>query len=119
MKKAVKVRIHSEDSVMLTNLNKERSNQHGFGTFFWQINPQEIDIDKETLNFVRDCVGREYSSIGDLFGAVLDNAPAAMVEAQRGFYVNFASTEDSLVVPLVDLRVNLELYMELHKILYD
>jgi hypothetical protein len=113
--KAVRVRVLRSGKFKIQTLQPKRRKIHGFGTFFWHIKEDEIDIDHKAVEALRACVNREYSSLGDLFGFNMhDNQECADLEL-RGPYLAYSATGSDLTVPPEDVTIDLNCHRMLER----
>lgn len=103
----------NDGEIMVECLDKKRIEQHGFGTFFWKLKKEEVEITKEAKQKLKECINREYSSLGDLFGFSIHYNTAAYNSEHRGLYLNYASLENEILVPLEDITIDYEAYRRL------
>lgn len=103
----------NDGEIMIECLEPKRIEHHGFGTFFWNLRKEEIEITEEAKEKLKECINREYSSIGDLFGFSIHYNTTAYDLRHRGLHLSYASLEAEILVPLEDITIDYEAYRRL------
>ena len=107
---AVRIESNNKDEIVVKRIDYNRFEFHGFGSFVWKVQKDEISISQKAFDLLRTRVGDKYSSMGDLAGIDLSHNTTQYKEEYNGYTVNYAFLGPELSVPLEDVIIDLDFY---------
>lgn len=109
---AVRIETNNQDEIVVKRVNYNRFQFFGFGSFIWKTKPEEISISQKALDLLKQRVGKEYTSLGDLAGLDMSFNDSALKRKHRGFIFNYGFLGPELNIPLKDVLVDFKFYTE-------
>jgi hypothetical protein len=104
----------NDGEILIECLDRKTIKEYGFGTFFLDLKKEEIDITDEAKEILKECINREYSSIGDLFGFSVGYHEKNKYNPEfNGCHCSYACLENEILVPPEDITVDYEAYRRL------
>jgi hypothetical protein len=109
----------TETEIKVTPSQLDRG--YGFGSFLLSLSADQIGYDHNILDFLKPCINRQYSSIGDLFGFSLSAAnQVAYNEEFRTSHLCYGSLNPILTfIPAEDCQIDLAFYKEMEYNLHN
>lgn len=95
---------------------------YGFGSFLLSLSIDQIEFDQKIIDFLKPCINRQYSSLGDLFGFTLEgpNIDSINKAFGEGNYLNYASLLSiCLGIPAEDCSVHHQVFKEMEAYLAE
>lgn len=88
---------------------------YGFGSFILNLKFDQIEYDNKVIDFLSGCIGKRYSSMGDLFGFSFEESKEANDPIFHNPKITYASLGKTLMIPLADCTVSREVFYKLQE----
>lgn len=112
---AVRIELKDAETILVKRIKYERFSFHGFGSFIWKVNPEEISISQEALTLLETRIGSQYTSMGDLAGLDLSYSDTQHNKKYNGFTLNYGFLGCELDIPIEDVLIDYKSYENLLK----